>query len=132
MKLLTADQILAADDLPHKDVPTPEWGKGCGVRVRTMTALERDDWGVEVQGLGANLSGLSARYCALVIVDETGKRLFSPEQIEALGNKNANALQRVMSAAQKLNKMSFSDIEELEKNSEAAPSASSNSPSPGG
>ena len=38
--LLSKEQILAAEDLPHKDVPVPEW-KGT-VRVRALTGFERD------------------------------------------------------------------------------------------
>lgn len=128
--LLTKDQILATDDKPHQDVPVPEWGGD--VRVRTMSASERDSWEAAVYSGGkVNTVDFRARFCALTIVDEQGARLFTDGEVEALGAKSAAALQRVFNAAQTLNALSNKDAEELVKNSEAGPDAGSSSSSPG-
>lgn len=130
MSLLTKGQILAADDKPTKDVPVPEWGGD--VRVRTMSASERDQWENETYGSGkVNTVDFRARFVALCLVDEAGVRVFTDEEVAELGTKSAAAMQRVFNAAQNLNALTGKDIEELEKNSEAVPSDGSSSNSPG-
>jgi hypothetical protein len=61
---------------------------------------------------------LRATVCAMSIVDESGKRLFSESDIEALGRKSYKALDRVKTAAEKLNALTADEVDELEKNSE--------------
>lgn len=130
MSLLTKDQILSIDDKPTQDVPVPEWGGE--VRIRTMSASERDKWESETYGDGkVNTVDFRARFVALCIVDEAGKRMFTDEDVNQLGEKSAAALQRVFNAAQALNALTKKDIEELEKNSEAVPSDGSSSNSLG-
>ena len=131
MSLLTKDQILAANDKPTQDIAVPEWGGD--VRIRTMSASERDKWESETYGSGTvNTVDFRARFVALCIVDDQGARMFSDEDVAKLGEKSAAALQRVFNAAQKLNALTGKDIEELEKNSEAVPSGGSSSNSLGG
>ncbi len=130
MVLLSKDQILAADDRPTKDVSVPEWG-GI-VRVRTMSASERDQWEGDTYSDGkVNTTNFRARFVALCVVDESGNAMFSARDVEALGAKSAAALQRVFNAAQKLNAISQKDIADLEKKSAAAPADGSSSSSPG-
>jgi hypothetical protein len=120
MALLTKEAILLADDLPHKDVKVREWGGT--VRVRTMTASERDKWEAETYGgEKMNTADFRARFVAICLVDDKGARLFTDKEVAALGQKSASALQRVMTVAQELNAITDGDIEELEKNSAAAP-----------
>lgn len=126
MSLLTKDQILAADDQPTKDIEVPEWGGA--VRIRTMSASERDKWESETYADGkVNTLDFRARFCALCIVDEQGTRLFSDAEVQALGRKSAAALQRVFNAAQELNALSNKDVKELEGNSGAAPEGGNSS-----
>lgn len=116
MALLTADQILAADDLPTEDVDVPEW-KGT-VRIRTLSGKERDAFEASIvqqkgRSTKANLENLRARLVAKCAIGEDGKRLFSDSAAVALGTKSAAALERVYEAARKLNRMSEEDVEEL-------------------
>lgn len=116
MALLTADQILAADDSPTLDVEVPEWGGT--VRVRTLSGAERDAFEASIaQQAGkskkANLANLRARLVAKCVIGEDGKRLFSDSQAVALGQKSSAALDRVFEAARKLNRMTEDDVEEL-------------------
>lgn len=118
--ILTKEQILAADDKPTRDVPVPEWGGE--VRIRTMSASERDQWEAEVYGEGkVNTVDFRARFCALCIVDDQGAPVFTNAEVRALGAKSAAALQRVFNAAQTLNALSNKDVAELEKKSEPGP-----------
>ncbi len=131
MDLLSKEAILGAQDKATRDVEVPEWG-GI-VRVRTMSATERDRWESETYGTGkVNSINFRARFAALCLIDDKGARMFSDADIEKLGEKSAGALQRVFNAAQELNALSAKDIGDLEKNSEAGPSAGSSSSSPGG
>lgn len=117
--LLSKDSILAADDLPYKDVAVPEWGGA--VRVRAMSGGERDAYEAmiyEIKGDNVKVNHVNARarLVALSVVDETGAMLFSVDDVEALGKKSARALDRVYAAARKLNAISPADVEELTKN----------------
>lgn len=117
--LLTREQILKTDDLPRETVEVPEWGGS--VCVRTLTAAERDRF--ELQFADSKDKGrprlLRAPLVALTACDETGKPIFSVEDIAALAAKSSAALGRVFDVASKLCGMSKADVEELEKNSEA-------------
>jgi hypothetical protein len=133
LKALSKADILGADDLPREQVNVPEWGGA--VHVRSLTGAERDDFEAsmfEGQGKKArmNSKNLRARLVALCVVDADGERIFADGDVEALGRKSAAALDRVFSAAQRLNGFTQADIEELEGNSETAPSDASTSASP--
>ena len=122
------EKILRQDDLPREAVAIPEWkdddGKPIVVWVRTMTGTERDayEWWC-IKQKGGELVGVRGRLVALCTVDEDGTRIFDDEKDPAkLGKKSAAALQRIFDAARKLNFLSQSDVDELEKNSESVPS----------
>lgn len=125
MRTLTRDLILAASDLRFETVETPEWGEGAGVRVRSLTAIERDNWDKSTyQGKKeVNLIGYKARFCVLTIVDDSGVQLFAEGDADALAKKSAAVIERVFTAAAKLNGLLAADSAAIEKNSEAVPSA---------
>ena len=115
MSLLTKEAILSANDRKTEDVSVPEWGGT--VRVATMSASERDKWEAETYGDGKpKTEDFRARFVALCLVGEDGKRLFTDKEVGELGKKSAAALQRVFTAAQKLNALTDDAVEELEKN----------------
>ena len=128
-ELLTRAEILAADDIPSEIVPVPEWGGA--VRVIGMTVKARGKYEasfrkevrnragvVEVQQNTAGLLTVRERLVLLCTVDAENKQLFTAEDIPALSEKSAVAMERVVTAAKKLSGMSEEDIQELEKNSE--------------
>lgn len=127
------EQIFAAQDLPSKAVPVPEWG--LEVFVRSMTGAERDQYEQDLLAArGAdgkvNLANVRARLVAFCTVDAEGKRVFANEDIPALGAKSAAALDRVFAAASALNGIGQKDVDELGKASAAGDAASiSSSPS---
>ena len=132
MTLLSKTAILTAQDLQTEDVEVPEWGGA--VRVRSFTGRERDAFESSmVRGEGrerkVDLTNMRARLVGLTVIDETGQRLFTDEEVDLLGAKSGAALDRVFAVAQKLNGLSGTDVEELSKNSSGVPSAFSTSAS---
>lgn len=123
MAILTAEQILATKPATEV-VPVPEWGGE--VIVADMGGTARDRFERFCLD-NKSLVGIRAVLAAATIVDERGELLFTPDQLDALGKKSGAALDRVYEVASRLNKLSQKDVEELEKNSEAAPSGGSTS-----
>ena len=123
--LLTRQQIVDADDLPTKDVNVPEWGGT--VRVKTMTALEKDKWEISclTDDKKSNLEAMRAKLAAHTIVDESGQRLFTEFDVEKLAAKSAKAIERIYNIAQKLNGISDKDLKDMEKNFAAIQNADS-------
>jgi hypothetical protein len=117
---LTAEQILAANDLEKEAIDIPEWGGK--VWIRTMMADERDSYEQEFVDLRrgytkkGKMKSVRAKFCALVLCDENMQRLFTEEQVVALGEKSAKALDRVFEAGLKLNGFSQNDVEVLAGN----------------
>ena len=126
--VLTADQILNADDLEKEWVPIPEWLGGnedAGVYVRTLTANERDkfeDAITKVEGKETTvvMLGMRAHLASMASVNEDSEPVFTAEQMEALGQKSAIPLDRIFGVAQRLCGMTDKDVEDLAKNSVAA------------
>lgn len=128
--LLTKEQILAADDLPTKEVPVPEWGGS--VFVRTMTGIERDAMEAEAivmrgESVEMNRENTRGRLLARAICDAGGNRLFTDADAPALGKKSGAALSRLYDVASKLNRLTAADVDELSKNSDAGQSAGNGS-----
>jgi len=127
MSELTRDQILGSTDQRIVAVEVPEWGGT--VHVRTMTGRERDEWecslivDLEARTFEHRRDNLRSRLLVRVLCDATGKPLFTAADIAALGEKSGTALDRVYATAATVNRLSRSDIEELEKNSAAGLSA---------
>jgi hypothetical protein len=122
MAILNRDLILAADDMKTIDVEVPEWTpegqEVASVRLRTLTGGERDKFEsdmIDQRGKSnkMNLVNLRARLVALCAVDESGQRMFGDKEVTLLGSKSASVLDRLFTAAQKLNGMTQQDVEEL-------------------
>lgn len=118
---LTREQILGADDLTREEVPVPEWGGT--VFLRAMTGTER----MRYEKLFDATAGMKALalLLAMTLCDEAGRALFSEADVEAVMGKNGALIMRLFEVARRLNRLSKQDIEELEKNSPASPSAAS-------
>ncbi len=129
-KLLNKAAILGAEDLKHEDVPVPQWGGT--VRVRMMTGAERD----EFRGAIANEEGkaapgqVSAALLVATCVDESGARLFAIEDMEALMEKSAAALDVLAEVAMRINGLGAKAVSDAAKNSASTQSDDSGSASP--
>ena len=109
MGLISRDQILSASDIEYKEIDVPEWGGT--VRIASMNGADREVFEtVWINQAGEETTQIRATLVALSIVDENGDRLFSPEDIEALGKKSCKALSRVFEVAQKLNGIGEDDV----------------------
>jgi hypothetical protein len=123
-KLLSREAILNVVDIKTETVSVPEWGGD--VMVKGLTGAERNDFeqsmlsrkGKDVQ---MNMKNATAKLCALSMVDEEGKRLFSDADVEVLGNKSGAALSRVYAVASRLSGLSDSDMKELTEGFEENP-----------
>lgn len=134
MALLTRDQITAADDLVHEDVPVPEWGKDGEVRIVGMSGTDRNAYqsslvriGPNGKPQGVNLDDQTAKLLSRCIVDEDGKRLFTNKDIGALGAKNGAVLERLAKVAKRLSGLQDGAVEDAAGNSGTGPSAGSTS-----
>lgn len=115
MAILNRDAILNASDLKKELVKVPEWGGE--VYISVMTGASRDAWEQSlVTNKGASLDNIRARLVAFTAVGEDGKRLFSNEDAELLGEKSGSALERCVKVAQKINRLTESDLDEMVKN----------------
>ncbi len=121
-RILNRDDILKAQDLPIKVVPVPEWGEDAAVRIRGLTAKERDEF--ELTAVKEDFSGVTkagminfrAKLVALTVIDEEGNNLFSLEDAEELGRKSAQVLDRLFNEARALSGFTKEDVEDLIKN----------------
>lgn len=131
MAILGRNQILDADDLKTEEVPVPEWGGE--VLIRSLTGEQRDEYESSMFELSKNgtpkqnLANVRARLVMLCIVNEQGEQMFNKADIKLLGRKSAAALERVATAAQKLNAISDEDIEEMAEGFGDAPNEPSTS-----
>ena len=119
--ILTREAILNAQDAEIHELEIPEWGGS--VYVRGMTGRERDRFEDSLykqrgKDLKLNMLNARAKLVALCTVDKDGNRLFSDDDVLALGNKNAKALERIFAFAQDLSGITEEDMEDLTKNSE--------------
>jgi hypothetical protein len=125
--MLSRAAILAAVDTASEDVAVPEWGGV--VRVRGLTASERDQWEaslnrVEFRNGKARVlpdrGTIRARLVSYVVVDpDSGGRLFSEGDVGALAKKAAAPISRIYDVACRLSGITAADQEELEGNSDA-------------
>ncbi len=132
---LSREEILAAQDIETATVAVPEWGGS--LRIKTMTGRERDAMEManftaqRSTDLASNVANIRARLVARTAVDEAGHRLFSDEDVVALGEKSGAALDRAFGVANRLNKLAVADIKELLDQLGKGLSAGSGSGSPG-
>lgn len=115
---LGRDEILDYDDIKTEVVPVPEWGKNAAVRLKVLSAFERDAFEAStVTTKGGrqkpNLANLRARLVARCMVDADGNRVFESGDVARLGRKSSAALDRLFAKCQEINGFSEKDIEEL-------------------
>jgi hypothetical protein len=123
MDFLTREQILQANDIVTEEVSVPEWGGK--VLVRGLTGTERDALEASLVDMKSrksqsfNLQNMRAKLVVMAVVGPGGGRVFTDEDVKALGKKSASALNRVFEKAQQLAGLTEEDVEELTKNSES-------------
>lgn len=117
MKLLSAEQILEAQDLPTVDIDVPEWGGT--VRLQALTGVEREAFHLAARDqklLSPDAPNVTALLVSFSARDESGGRLFTDAQVEALGKRSGVALTRLFEAAAKLSLLTDQDVDTAAKN----------------
>lgn len=116
MAALTRDQVLEAEDVRREEVEVPEWGGT--VLISSMNGRARDAWEQSLIGDKGkvNTENVRARLVAYTAVDEGGNRLFTEADVDRLGQKSAAALERLCKVAQRLNRLTEQDMEEVKGN----------------
>lgn len=114
----SAADILGSDDMTVERVFIPEWDKY--VNVRTLSAQERDEFENSLTDEDGNtvLVNTRAKLAVLSVVNDEGARVFGPEHMAALGNKNAKAVDRIYKAAARLSGIGRQATEDAVKNSD--------------
>ena len=113
---LNKESILSCPDLTTQAVDVPEWGGQ--VLIQSMTAAQREFFEISVTNAAESekTKGLRALLVSLSVVDDQGKYLFSHADLQALSEKSANAMDRLVAEIQKLNKLSAKEVETAEGN----------------
>jgi len=112
MAELTREQFLAAAGCPKvHPVTVPGMGE---VFLRAMSGTERDAYEQSMFGEDKpNLIGARARLLVRCLCDKQGKRWFGDEQEHEVGNLDSTALEPLFVEAQRLNKLTAKDLQEL-------------------
>jgi hypothetical protein len=134
MSALSREEILAGKTLVIERVHVPE----LAVNGTNEVCVRRFSGNVK-QALGEMLSAAIkngetlpknwwATVCVLAICDENGKRLFSSNDVETLGEMDSEVLDRIYQVAARINGLSADSAEQVAKNSEPNLSVVSSSP----
>jgi len=130
---LGRDAILAAKSLRTEEVDVPEWGGT--VLVRELSGRERDEWEASLavqrgKTMVPDVANIRAKLAARTIVGDDGESVFTQQDVAALGELSAAALDRVFDVASRLSGLNPEDVEAMTGNSGAAPGGGSSSASP--
>jgi hypothetical protein len=105
---LTKAQILAMRDLPTEELEVPELGGSVTLRAWSVAGA---DYFAKMCAEGAmselgHVENFRERIVMLSVVDEeTGELMFSEDDISTLGKKSPAAINRIVKAVLKLNKL---------------------------
>lgn len=114
-----------------KVVDVPDVGP---ITLQEMSGTERDDLEastiIEEDGKRTvNSKHFRARLLVLCIVDDSGKRVYADSDAPEVSELPIGVLDKLFVAAQELNAMGGTAVEDARKNSESVPSSASDSPS---
>jgi hypothetical protein len=123
---LTKEQILGIVDIKVKEIEVPLWGGT--LFIKQLTRGQQDEYlhrqfgkfGVKQQGKTQNIEssmdmfGHDSWIFAQGVCDENGKRLFTDKEVEAINQKNGEAVGAVAVEIVKFSGME-ADVQELEK-----------------
>lgn len=115
---LSRETILKSQDIKIERVEVPEWGGE--VCIRTINGFERGQLETLVMGVQAKdkeaAKTFHIRIASLCLSDENGKRLFSDDDLEVLGQKSGEVLARLVDVALRVNGLTKAEVESIGKN----------------
>jgi len=106
---LNKAKILAANDTKLEKVPVPEWGDD--VYIKTLSGTERDQF--EDAYSSEKMKNFRSRFLVLTLCDEHGARLFTDAEVDQIGSKRADIINRLFDRAWALNAFREADVEAL-------------------
>jgi hypothetical protein len=115
---ISREQLLAPASPVIEEVQVPELGGS--VFVRVMSGFERDAYEASLLAArkeGKEFENVRARLVVRTVCDKDGNLLLTPADADTLGKQNWKALGRIVEAAQRLNRLTLRDLEELKGNS---------------
>lgn len=130
MAYLSREQILGAKDVTTREVQVPEWAdpeSGADtVLVRALSGYERDAFEASLRmqrgkEILPDTRNARAKLVGRAIIDEEGKRVFTDQDIHALGAKSAVALNRVFEVVSEMSGLNDTAVEEAEENLDGDP-----------
>jgi hypothetical protein len=133
---LGRDAILRAAALKTEEVHVPEWADpdtgSDTVLVRELRGRERDEFEASLavqrgQKVVPDVANMRAKLGARCIVGADGEPVVSQQDVAALGELSAAALDRVFEAASRLSGLNPADVEEAGKASGSIPPEGSTS-----
>ena len=124
-EFLTRDQILKSDDLKYEDHDVPEWGGK--VRVRELTAFDRERFEKRVGAAGNNPAGISkslgdlraSLVASCLRNPQTNERLFADADVKALNEKSSLVISRLFTICTRISGISQEVVDAATGESEA-------------
>lgn len=135
MAILGRTQVDAAPDLKHIDVDVPEWGgtvRLAELSSRDRSIIEATTIGVKGQAVQIRIEAfktLRERVVAAAMVDDQGIRLYKDTELDALGKKSGQVVERLFDIVQDLSGMTPKAAQDAEGNSEGTQTGYSGSDS---
>ncbi|WP_046501618.1 hypothetical protein [Streptomyces odonnellii] len=131
-KLLTVEDIEAADDRKWEDVPVPEWHGT--VRILGMSGTARNAYQKSILVIGdggkSRTIDLADQYAKLLshcLVNENFRRLYNDATVKKLGAKNGEVLERLADIAKRLSGLDEKALKDAEGKSGTTPTSASTS-----
>ncbi len=116
MGYLSRDDVLRAQDFETREVEVPEWGGT--ILVRELNAEEVEEVGLGQLDAQGNrdlrkVAGLRVKVISWATIDEEGKRLFLAKDVQQLGKRSSQTVQRVFDVIQELSGISAEETRPL-------------------
>lgn len=118
MSLISRSEFLKPLQVPRERVDLPEFGPDKHCIVWGFNAKERTDFELSLQTSKGklNLKQVRERLIVACVRDEQGNKLFTADDIEAIGEQSSQVVQRIFNVAMRLSGFSDSDVEKLAGN----------------
>jgi hypothetical protein len=130
------DAILKASALKTEEVSVPEWADpetgADTVLVRELRGRERDEWEASLavqrgRQMVPDVANMRAKLVARTVIGDDGEPVFSQQDVAALGELSAAALDRVFEVASRLSGLNADAVETGKASSATAPNGGSTS-----
>ena len=130
VKMLSRDDILKARDIKRELVDMAPFDWGGSVYVKGMSGLDRGQFEVDMNltkgpNQSENWKRFRARMLVACVVGEDDQPLFREQDVDALNEKSAAALDHLTDIAQRLSGFRRQDVDEITKNSQGGQSEGS-------